>query len=78
MGLSSKNNNEQPPEVGFQMLANYLACRKIVAEDKLGKDTVNAQKEEEERMKRLAERSQALSTAPNLKTLLTGKFVCPS
>lgn len=65
-------------EIGFKTLAAYLACRKIIGDDKLDKKAVTAQKEEEERMKRLAERAQASLTVPpnssHLKSLLTGMY----
>ena len=69
-------------EIGFKTLAAYLACRKIIGDDKLDKKAVTAQKEEEERMKRLAERAQASLTVPpnssHLKSLLTGMYGCSS
>lgn len=46
--------------------------RNIIGESKLDQNTVAAQKEEEERKQRLAERSQMFTDAPNLKSLLSG------
>lgn len=74
MGVSSPKTENRDPEMGFKTLAAYLACRKIIGDDKLDKKAVTAQKEEEDRMRRLAERAQASlsSGTSHLKSLLTG------
>lgn len=55
-----------------------FVCRKIITEGKLDVNTVHAQKEEEERKKRLAERAAVFNDTPNLKTLLTSESISTS